>query len=172
MITNEAIREYGTFTDRTDSFDDRKELKIFTAFLQEKNPSSVIVVKPYGPYGVDLGMFDEKENVKITFDLERCKAWGDDWPEYWQSLSFLARKDKHLVYPNFGMVWFNCAMTKFVIAWKEDIEQFPVSVRTFKGKTQTDRVRKVDFQYGTLFGPSFAPRETKLFADRIVWNRR
>lgn len=172
MLIKDEIHEYGSFDDRADPFDDRTELSTFVSFLQKHyGDIYTIVEKPFGPYAVDLGLFDRSGVVVAAFDLERCKSWGDDWPKYWKSLSFLARKDKHLEYRNFGMVWFNNALDKFIIAWKDDIKRFPVTKRTFKGKSYHDLVRKVDFQYGTLFGSSFNQREAMLFQNRVRWAR-
>ena len=63
------------------------------------------------------------------------------------------------------MVWFNNNLSKFTIAWKKDILKFPVSNRNLPNG-QIDRVRKVDFKYGKLYGSSFNPIEVEKFINR------
>jgi hypothetical protein len=164
-ITKDTILEYGTFEDRIDSFDDNSESKVFVKFLNTKYPDTCkIVEKPFGKYGVDIGVYCG-DKFGCAFDLERCKTWKDDWPSNWKCLSFLDRKSKYLEYPEFGMVWFNNNLSKFTIAWKKDILKFPVSNRNLPNG-QIDRVRKVDFKYGKLYGSSFNPIEVEKFINR------
>ena len=111
-ITKDTILEYGTFDDRTNSFDDNTESKVFVKFLQSKYSEEYkIVEKPFGKYGVDIGVYCGDE-LGCVFDLERCKTWKSDWPSNWRCLSFLDRKSKYLQYPEFGMVWFNNDLSK------------------------------------------------------------
>jgi hypothetical protein len=165
-ITKDTILEYGTFSDRTDSYDDGKESEIFVKFLISKYSNEYkIVEKPNGKFGVDIGVYCNGE-LCCAFDLERCKTWKDDWPSNWRCVSFLDRKSKYLEYPEFGMVWFNNNLTKFAIAWKEDILKFPVTNRNMPNG-QIDRVRKVDFKYSKLYGPSFNSNEMRVFGNRV-----
>jgi hypothetical protein len=168
-VTKDTIFEYGTFQDRIDSFDDNNESEIFVKFLRNKYPDQCkIVTKPFGKYGVDIGVYFDNQ-LKCAFDLERCKTWKDDWPSNWRCLSFLDRKSKYLEYPEFGMVWFNNNLTKFAIAWKNDILKFPVTDRNLPNG-QIDKVRKVDFKYGKLYGSSFSPIEIEKFKNRIKFD--
>ena len=169
LINSATIREYASTNDRIDHFDDTREIHAFTAFLQHKyDPKTYhVVMKPEGPYGVDIGLFTTDGVLVCGFDLERCLSWDTDWPSYWRSLSFLERKKRYLDLPQFGMVWFNKSMTKCVVAWKEDILTAPVKTRTFAGRSYTDRVRLVPFSAGRLIGHQFAPRELKLFSRQI-----
>jgi len=169
-ITKDTILEYGTFDDRNNSYDDANESKVFVKFLRSKYPDEYqIVEKPFGQYGVDIGVYHKGE-LGYAFDLERCKTWKDDWPSNWRCLSFLDRKSKYLnEYPEFGMVWFNNNVTKFAIAWKKDILKFPVTNRNLPNG-QIDRVRKVDFECGKLYGSSFNPIEMEKFKNRIEYH--
>jgi len=171
LISSTTKRAYGTFEDRRDAFDDTTELQVFRSYLKTHYGASYTIVdKPYGMYAVDVGVFTATGQLHAAFDLERCKAWGADWPAYWKSLSFLARKDTYLQqYDTFGMVWFNHALTKFVLAWKDDILRFPVIQRTFARATYHDWVRAVEFNCGTLFGSDFGVRERSCFSSRVEW---
>ena len=161
-VTKNTILEYGTFDDRVNSFDDNTESKVFVKFLKSKySEEHQIVEKPFGKYGVDIGVYSDNE-LACAFDLERCKTWKEDWPSNWRCLSFLDRKSKYLQYPQFGMVWFNNDLSKFAIAWKKDILKFPVSDRNLPNG-QVDRVRKVDFDCGKLYGHSFNSNEIQKF---------
>lgn len=167
-ITKNTIKEYGTFDDRNDSFDDNNESKVFLKFLSSKYSDSYrIVEKPFGKYGVDIGVYRDGE-LGCAFDLERCKTWKNDWPSNWRCLSFLDRKSKYLDYPEFGMVWFDNSLSKFAIAWKKDILKFPVSNRHLPNG-EIDKVRKVDFKYGKLYGYNFGNNEKEKFQTRIEW---
>ena len=175
-IAKDTIKNYGSFSDREDSFDDNKESKIFIKFLQKKYGEKFdIIEKPFGKYDVDLGVFikgaeTSECNLKVAFDLERCKTWKDDWPSYWKCLSFLGRKDRYLRFAEFGMVWFNQDLNKFVISWKEDIKKYPITQRKFKGKSYTDSVREISFDDGQLYGICFANLEKEKFKNRIECN--
>ena len=165
-ITKDTILEYGTFSDRTNSYDDGKESEIFVKFLISKYSNEYkIVEKPNGKFGVDIGVYCNGE-LCCAFDLERCKTWKDDWPSNWRCLSFLDRKSKYLEYPEFGMVWFNNNLTKFVIAWKKDILKFSVTDRNMPSG-EVDEVRKVDFKYGKIYGSSFNSNEMRVFGNRV-----
>ena len=168
-ITKDTIKNYGTFRDRKNSFDDNKEIKIFVKFLNSKYPKDCeIVEKPFGKEGVDIGIFRDGQ-LGCAFDLERSDTWKNDWPSKWKCISFLDRKSKYLFEdPEFGMVWFNKNLTKFIIAWKKDILKFPVSNR-YLPNGEIDRVRKVDFKYGKLYGSSFNPIEVEKFKNRVEY---
>lgn len=168
-ITKDTIIEYGTFSDRTNSYDDGKESKIFVKFFTSKFNSNKykIVEKPNNEFGVDIGVYCNGE-LCCAFDLERCKTWKDDWPSNWRCVSFLDRKSKYLKYPEFGMVWFNNNLTKFAISWKKDILKFPVINRNMPNG-QIDRVREVDFKYAKLYGPSFNSNEMRVFENRVEY---
>jgi hypothetical protein len=169
FLSKEEIGQLGSFKDRQDSYDDSNELKVFCNFLKQNfSDNYKIIQKPYGPYGVDIGVFSDKDIV-CAFDLERCKTWKHDWPINWKCLSFLSRKDKYLKFPQFGMVWFNNSLTKFVIAWKKDILKYPVEKRYVEGKQDPKGVRKVDFDNGKLYGSSFNLIEMERFRNRIEY---
>ena len=163
-ITKDTIREYGSLSGRTDSFDDNTEMGVFCNFLQNTRPDLTVVPKPHGPYGVDIAYKDGDDYVAF-FDLERCGKWKDDWPSNWRCLSFLDRKSKYLKYPEFGMVWFSNDLSKFVISWKKDIVKYLVSKR-YMPSGEVDLVRKVDFSCGTLIGTKFGKRDIEIFSNR------
>lgn len=169
MITSAAIASYARFPDRADHYDDTRELRQFLPYLHLRVPDASLVVKPAGPYGVDLGVAAPDGTWVAFFELERCRSWDDDWPAHWQSLSFLQRKDRYLSLPEFHMVWFNRAVTKCVIARGDDIAACVPSVRTFAGQSQTDRVRRVPFDCGVLVGTDFQPRECARFSTRVTY---
>ena len=172
-ITKDVIENYGTFKDRENCFDDKKESDIFIRFLEQKyGDKFVILEKPFGQYGIDIGVFAintpiTENNIKVGFDLERCKTWDKDCPSFWKCLSFLGRKDKYFKLNQFGMVWFSQDLSKFVISWKKDIQKYPLTQRNFKGKSYTDSVREVQFSDGKLFGTGFTEFEKKLFTNRV-----
>jgi hypothetical protein len=74
------------------------------------------------------------------------------------------------MFPEFGMVWFNCDLNKFAISWKENIQKYPLTNRNFKGKSYTDSVREVKFDDGKLFGSSFGKIEKENFKNRMKFN--
>ena len=164
-ITKETIRQYGSLSGRDDSFDDNTEMGVFRKFLQRTRSDLVVVPKPYGPYGVDIAYKDKDGDYVAFFDLERCGKWKSDWPSNWRCLSFLDRKSKYLKYLEFGMVWFSDDLSRFVIAWKDDILKYPVSERHMPSG-EIDSVRKVDFSHGTLIGSSFGTRDKQIFTKR------
>jgi hypothetical protein len=167
-ITKDTIKHYGTFCDRKDSFDDNKESEVFVKFLASKYSEEYkIVEKPDGKKGVDIGVYRDSE-LGCAFDLERCKTWKNDWPSNWRCISFLDRKSKYLKYPEFGMVWFNNNLTKFVIVWKKDILKFPVTNRNMPNG-EIDLVRKIDFECGKLYGSIFSPIEVEKFKNRVEY---
>lgn len=170
MITSKTIAGYAAFTDRTSSYDDDLELVRFTNFLQSQFPVYTVLIKPDGPYHVDIGVNDAQGNRVSSFDLERCQAWTDDWPAYWKSLSFLCRKDKYLPLRNFHMVWWNASLSRCVIARGKDIANCPPTIRTFKNQSHTDRVRCIPFALGTLIGTDFRSRELSHFDARISYD--
>jgi len=171
-IDRTTIQTYANAIDRVDHYDDSRELRAFASFLRRQyDPQTYRVVeKPDGAYGVDLGIVTHTGVRVGAFDLERCLSWRDDWPAHWQSLSFLARKDRYLREAQFGMVWFNASITTCVVAWKEDILAAPIQTRTFAGQSYTDRVRRVPFAAGTLIGDTFASGEHARFSQQIHFN--
>lgn len=174
-ITSAHIRQYAASEDRVDHYDDELELRRFVYLLNTQvfpNPQQrEIRIKPYGQTGVDIGVFDTASRALVcAFDVERCMMWNADWPAHWRCLSFLARKEKYLRFPQFGMVWFNHAVTTCAVAWKEDLVSAPLVTRRFSGRTYTDQVRELPCAAGTLIGQTFGVRETTLFANRRTFD--
>jgi len=163
-VTKGTIEEYANLSGRNNSFDDDTEMGVFCRFLQNARPDLTVVPKPYGEKGVDVAYKDGDEYT-CFFDLERCGTWKEDWPSNWRCLSFLDRKSRYLKYPQFGMVWFSNDLSRFVIAWKKDIIKYPVSKRYLRNG-EIDKVKKVDYSCGILYGSSFGKKEIEIFSNR------
>lgn len=183
MITQGIIEENSNIPGRKNRFDDRLESKIFKQFLDKKvfKGKYLVIEKPFGQKGVDLGVFNKnvkisKSNAEICFDFERSgKTWIDDWPDRWKCLSFMAhRKDKYIgAFKNFGMVWFNKNLTKFVISWENQIIKYPITKRYTKskitGEISIEDVRQLKFDDGVLYGSSFSEHEKKIFKNIVYY---
>lgn len=161
-ITSQDIKKFGSYSDRDNSFDDKKELLVASNFIKSRcNFSDIVKEKPFGIYGVDLGVYNSKNELKFVVDVERWFFWKEDWPENYRYLSFLERKEKFLKYHEFVMIFFNYNMTKFVRLKKEDILKFSPVKRYTQGKY--DFVRKIPFEYGKLYGSELSERERSIF---------
>lgn len=161
-ITSSDIKKFGSYDDRLDSFDDEKEILVASNFLKNKcDYLDKIKKKPFGPYGVDLGVFNSKDNLKFVVDVERWSKWEDDWPSNYRYISFLQRKEKFLKDVEFVMMIFNYDLTKFVRIKKEDIVKFSPTQRFTQGKYDT--IRKIPFEYGKMYGTGFGEREKSIF---------
>lgn len=166
LITSEDIKKFGSYGDRKDSFDDEIELDVISNFLRTRcNKTDKIKKKPYGIYGVDIGVFDFENNLKFVVDVERWSSWKEDWPSNYRYLSFLERKEKFLKYSNFVMIFFNYNLTKFVRIKKEDIISISPEKRYTKGKY--DMVRKIPFECGKMYGTNFGELEKSIFEYEI-----
>jgi len=166
IITKTDIRNFGSYSDREDSFDDGKEISIISEFLKSHSETSDrIIEKPYGKYGVDLGVFDEMVKLKYAVDVERWSQWNTDWPSNYRYISFLQRKEKFLKHNQFVMIFFNYSLTKFIRIRKDDILKYPPVDRYTKGKI--DSVRKIPFECGKLYGTGFTEREKSIFEYEV-----
>ena len=162
LITSNDIRNFGSYSDRKNCFDDNMELDVAVKFINNYcDDNDVIKKKPYGRYGVDIGVFDGANNLKYAVDVERWSKWNDDWPQNYKHLSFLGRKDKFLNHGQFAMMFFNYDLTKLIRIIKNDIIKVSREKRFTQGKF--DIVRKVPFKYGKLYGTNLTEREMSIF---------
>jgi len=167
-ITKNDIKEFGSYEDRSDSFDDDREVDTFIKFLStvHKDDDVKFKKKPFGIYGVDLGVFIDGQ-LSYTVDVERWSAWKDDWPKFYSHVSFLGRKEKFLNRKeNFAMVFFNYDLTKFICIDKKSIIKYPTIDRHTQGKL--DRIKQISFDDARLYGPNLTEREKTLFKNHKV----
>ena len=168
FINSKDIKKFGSYGDRENCFDDKRELRITSNFLRLRCDSyDKIIEKPFGEYGVDIGVFDFENKLKFVVDVERWSVWKDDWPENYKYLSFLSRKEKFLKYDNFVMIFFNYDLSKFVRIKKSDILKFPSVKRYTKGKY--DLIRKIPFECGKMYGKGFCEREKSIFKHEVCY---
>ena len=68
-ITKKDINKFGSYEDRNDSFDDDLDVDTFIDFLSTiyKDDSVEFRKKPFGIYGVDLGVYT---NGKLSFTVD------------------------------------------------------------------------------------------------------
>ena len=180
---------WGNYKDRTDSFDDKQDLKIFASIvsntpkLKEYLVSALALrrttntkrlmsypdtlalalrLHPHGQYGVDMALIDDKNNELATFDIERWSEWKDDWPPFYKHIHFLGRKEKFLQ-DNFFMVYMNYNRTKVIIVDNDTITQYPTINKQFKAKRVMDKVKEIPMNMGRVFGMNITDRERELF---------
>lgn len=166
IITKTDIGNFGSFSDRTNSFDDQKEIDVISKFLKTRQDNSdQIKEKPFGKYDVDLGVFDSEGDLIYAVDVERWSSWDEDWPSNYRYISFLQRKEKFLKYDQFVMIFFNYSLTKFIRIRKEDILNYSPTSRYTKGKT--DYIRKIPFECGKLYGKGLTDREKSIFQYEV-----
>jgi len=167
-ITNEDINKFGSYKDRNNHFDDELDIDVFIAFLKTVYIDGNVEYKkkPFGDYGVDLGVYIDGK-LFFTVDVERWSAWKNEWPNFYSHISFLGRKEKFLKRKeNFVMVYFNYDHTKFICVDRKDIVKYPTIDRHTKGKL--DRIKKLPFDVGRLYGSNLTEREKTLFKNHKV----
>tara|TARA_A100001035_G_scaffold676_1_gene514 strand:- start:438 stop:1001 length:564 start_codon:yes stop_codon:yes gene_type:complete len=179
-ITKEIKNKYGNqFKDRKNSFDDKSDIEIFVKLVNEDEylqnylrqflPKGVYEwrEKPFGEYGVDLGLFLEQGKELIaTFDLERWFAWGNEWPNNYRCIHFLERKEKFLnQFKNipFFMAYLNSERNKVLMIEKNDICKYETITKPFYQKGHSDRVKVLSMKDGHLFGKNLTVKEQDLF---------
>ena len=165
---------WGNYKDRTDSFDDKQDLKIFASIVSNTSKLKEYLVSrttnnpdtfrlhPHGQYGVDMALIDDKNNELATFDIERWSEWKDDWPSFYKHIHFLGRKEKFLQ-DNFFMVYMNYNRTKVIIVDNDTITQYPTINKQFKAKRVMDKVKEIPMNVGRVFGMNITDREKELF---------
>lgn len=174
-VSKEDKRKWGSYEDRKDSFDDDGDISAFVS-MAKNNPklrefiASFIkggnynfISKPYGDYDVDFALVDGEE-VIATFDVERWNAWNPDWPSFYKYISFLDRKVKFLNNPMpFFMCFMNYPRTKTLIVEKDAIKKYRSVDKNFANHHVTDKIKKIPFHEGSLFGSDFSEKEKSLW---------
>ena len=176
-VTNIERTKWGSYEDRTNSYDDNTDIQIFcnmvktneslknylTSFLTET--PDILRTKPHGDYGVDLGIVHNDELV-ATIDLERWSAWNEEWPSYYRYIHFLARKEKFLNQHEspFFMAFLNFKRDKVLMISKDDIQKYPTKEKFFQVKNRTDMVRELPLSVGHVFGENITEKERSIFS--------
>lgn len=178
LVTRAQKTEWGSYSDRRNSFDDDDDIKRFMMmvhndtslkdYLRSFIPKGTFSFKPKpdGQYGVDLGLFSEQGNPVATIDIERWSAWKDDWPSYYKHIHFLGRKEKFLNQHDapFFMAFLNYTRKKVIMISQKDIDKYPTINKYFSYKKVSDRVRELPMSEGHIFGENITTREQGLFA--------
>jgi hypothetical protein len=166
-VNREDIKAYGSYEDRLDSFDDEEDVKIFIHFLKKVYSTEyTFKSKPFGKYGVDLGVYKNDKFV-LAIDIERWSKWGEEWPTNYKYVSFLSRKLKFVYkHKKFVMVFFNFDRTKFICVNKEEIMKYPSGRRYTQGKM--DSVIKIPFNDTRMYGSNLTDKEKLLFKNHKI----
>ena len=166
-IDRKDINQFGSYEDRKDSYDDDKDVDAFISFLKlVYSEEYTFKPKPFGPYGVDLGVYKNNKFV-LAVDIERWSKWNEDWPSNYRYVSFLSRKLKFVhKHKNFVMVFFNYNRTKFICVNRDDIMKYPSGGRYTQGKM--DSVIKIPFDDARIYGHELTEREKFLFKNHKV----
>ena len=179
---NDQINEWGSYEDRKDSYDDDSDLNIFAEMVRTNGRlrsyikqhtglcqftgRAALKTKPNGPYGVDMGVYDEEKNHIANLDVERWDKWDEDWPAFYKHISFLTRKLKFVEEDKqFFMAYLNRSRNKVLMITKES---FPFTLnRTvyFKNGFKENK-KEIPFDYGTIFasGENITDKEKELFS--------
>jgi len=174
-ITKAHKTEWGSYTDRTNSYDDSEDIKLFFNMVKKDKSlkeylSSFLPAEPEflrkhpnGDFGVDIGIMS-KNKIVATIDVERWRPWKEDWPSYYKYIHFLGRKEKFLneYKVPFFMAFMNYSMTKVLMISEQDIRKYPTKPKTFASGI-TDRVRELSMSDGHVFGENITKRERELF---------
>ena len=147
FISSSDKRRYGSSTDRSDSFDDSLEVEKVTPTLQALYPNAEVLDKPYGPYGIDVVVRENGQDI-LWVELERSMGWVGEFR--YPSVSFLERKF-HFVEEarekgaKFAMCWFERNHEQFVTAQGSVIEQYEPFEKTLRSG-RVDVVRHIDIE--------------------------
>jgi len=163
-IDKSDIKQFGSYSDRKNNFDDNQEVNVMINFLTEmyENDSTVhIKTKPLGIYDIDIGVY-WKDKLVVGVDVERWSVWNTDWPNFYSHVSFLGRKEKFIrKNMDFIMAYFNYDLSKVILLDKQSILKYPTVDRHTKGKV--DRIKKISFDDAKLYGSNLTDREKSLF---------
>ena len=156
----------GQFKNRNNSYDDKNEVSKFIKFAETCNDNYFFRPKPFGKYGVDVGMYTKENELIAIVDIERWRAWNEEWPNYYRYLSFVERKEKYLRHKqDFALAVFNASLTKLVMVTKENILLYPPVAKYFKNHGKYDYVRQIPFEFGKLYGANLTDKEKRLFKN-------
>ena len=175
-VTKEHRTKWGSYNDRKNSFDDKKDIETFFNMIQKDESLKKYITSflpetpdhlrkhPNGKYGVDIGIVC-KNNIIGTIDIERWKSWNPEWPDYYKHIHFLARKEKFLKQSNkpFFMANMNFDRTKVLMISRNDIEKYPTIEKYFHHKGVSDIVRELKISDGVLFGEGITEKERSIF---------
>jgi len=164
MVTQQQKKEWGSYPDRKDSYDDKKDIQAFIRMVEDddwlqsilsarlKSPINHFrwIDHPDGLHGADFGLQNRETNeIGMTFDVERWFAWKADWPSYYHYIHFLGRKDHLLeVKHPFMMVYLNYHQDQCCMVDKEIIASYPTKDKYFSYKQCWDRVKEVPLYQG------------------------
>ena len=167
MVTQQQKKEWGSYEDRKDSYDDKKDIESFISMVESNStiqralnnrlPKSLISYEwkqhPHGQYGADFGLMDiDTKDIAMSFDVERWSAWGEEWPSYYQWIHFLGRKDHFLDSSKpFMMVYLNYPKTQCCMLDKETLAAYPTKDKYFAYKKCWDRVKEIPIREGMFF---------------------
>jgi hypothetical protein len=166
-LTKEDKNSFGVFPDRKNSFDDENEIEKFIIFAKKfyKSSEYELKPKPFGPYGVDIGIYKNGELIS-TVDVERWREWKSDWPPHYKYISFLGRKEKFLNLPgDFVMAYFNESLDKILVVSKKDIIKYPTQKKFFQRFQKYDLIRQIPFDCGRLYGSNLTENEKNKFKN-------
>jgi len=178
QVNKKQINEWGgDFSDRKNNFDDSPDVRAFIKhtlndtklqqYLLNYIPDGIACKWQYHPddkYGIDVALVDETGKKHLLIDLERWKQWDDEWPDKYKYISFLARKSHFLeeTVP-FLMVFMSNRLNKLLIVDKESIKKYEIVDKDFVKWGEKDKVRKLEFNEGNLFGTNTTDLERNLF---------
>jgi len=176
-VKKEDISNWANYNDRKSNYDDSRDIDNLIVMMRDNSDLNEyvksflpkvemnLVSKPFGDYGVDIGIRNLKTGSIIgTLDVERWSVWKEDWPVFYNHIHFLGRKDKFLNQGiPFFMCYFNFNMSKVLVVSENTIEKFPTIRKTFKTKNVDDRVKEIPLSEGHIFGKNVTSRERKLF---------
>ena len=176
---NDQINEWGSYEDRKNSYDDDSDLNIFAEMVKTNKAlrsyikrhtglcqwqNGGLQTKPNGPYGVDMGVYDEEKNRIANLDVERWDKWDDDWPAFYRHISFLTRKLKFVEEDKqFFMAYLNRSRNKVLMITKESFPFHDNKVVYFKNGFKENK-KEIPFDYGTIFGENITEKEKELFS--------
>ena len=178
QVNKEQINEWGSnFSDRKNNFDDSPDVRSFIQhtlndtklqkYLLNYIPDGIACKWQYHPddkYGIDIALVDETGKKYLLIDLERWKQWDNEWPDNYKYISFLARKSHFLEEPvPFLMVFMSHRLNKLLIVDKESIKKYNIVDKDFVKWGKKDKVRKLKFSEGNLFGTNITNREREIF---------
>lgn len=174
-VNQEMKTQWGSYSDRENSFDDSEDINKFLEITQSDEPilgyfrnfieKGDYYWKPHpdGKYGVDLALIGEDGERIANFDLERWSAWKYDWPDFYKAIHFLGRKEKFL---NKGVPFFMCYLNfnrdRVLIVDEQTINKYPTVEKHFKNKNVTDTLKRIPLSLGSIFG-RYTQKESTLF---------
>lgn len=175
-VNQQLKTQWGSYSDRQDSFDDSEDISRFITMVGESHPLKkyiknfigsgdyVWVPHPDGEYGVDLALVEKTTQKRIVnFDLERWSAWKNEWPNFYRNIHFLGRKEKFL---NKGVPFLMCYLNynrdRVLVVDEDVIKKYPTVDTHFKKKDVIDTLKKIPLTLGNIFG-KYSETESILF---------